>query len=290
MEDLSIQKIKDYWKGKRVPQQWYSNKEPLSLQWFNEISFKRFTMYYPYLKEFAEFKNHHGENVLEIGCGVGTDTVEYSKNGAKISAIDLGEDQIKLTKLNLELRGLKYENIKVANVEELDFHDKSFDLVYCFGVLHHTKDINKAVNEIYRVLKDDGHALIMLYSRGWKHYIKRCFIQGILKGKIFKYNFDWQKLYNEISEVHGNSPMTLVLKKKEIIKLFKDFATIEISKDRLGEFFEYKPYNSVMFPKFISKIFYFFSLEKFLGENWKIKVSKTKKEKESLKNVLFKKY
>ena len=120
-------------------------------------------------------------------------------------------------------------------------------MVYSFGVLHHTDNIDKAVSEIYRVLKDDGHALIMLYSRGWKHYLKRCFIHGIIKGKIFKYNFNWQKLYNEISEVHGNSPKTLVLTKKQILKLFREFESIEISKDRLGEFFEYKPITQSYF-------------------------------------------
>ena len=130
----------------------------------------------------------------------------------------------------------------------------------------------------------------MLYSRGWKHYLNRCFIHGIIKGKIFKYNFNWQKLYNEISEVHGNSPKTLVLTKKQILKLFREFESIEISKDRLGEFFEYKPYNTILFPKLFKNIFQLFGLEKIFGENWKIKIKKRKQERGKLKDVIFKKY
>ena len=290
MKNVTIEELRNYWNGKRIPQQWYSNKKPLSLQWFNEISYKRYNVYYQYYKYFAEFEHHQGERILEIGCGLGTDTVEYAKNGAKVNAIDLGEEQINLTKLNLELRNLKYESIEVGNAENLKFDDNTFDLVSCFGVIHHTTNPELAVREIFRVLKDDGQALITLYSRGWKHYLKRCLIQGIIKGKIFKYNFNWIKLYSDISETYGGSPKTLVMTKKDLKKLFKDFEIIYASKDRLGEFFEYKPYNTIKFPNFFQKTFNFFSLEKFLGENWRIKLKKQKEEKGKLADVIFKHY
>ncbi len=290
MDKLTINKIQEYWSGKRVPQQWYSNKTPLTLQWFNDISKKRYNVYYPYLKKFCEFENHSGEKILEIGCGLGTDSVQYAKYGAEVTAVDLGQDQVDLTKLNFEMRNLKYDEISTANVESLKFKDQTFDLVYCFGVIHHTLDIQKAVDEIYRVLKKDGEAIIMIYSRGWKHYFKRCFIHGIVKGKIFKYKFNWQKVYDEVSEVYGGSPRTLVLTKKQVIKLVKNFNIISLNKDRLGEFFDYKPYNTFKFFKFISRILYFFSLEKIIGENWKIKLSKKEISKGKVSDTLFKNY
>ena len=52
-EKLSIKQIRQYWSGKKVPQQWYSNKTPLTLQWFNDISKKRYSVYYSYLKVFS---------------------------------------------------------------------------------------------------------------------------------------------------------------------------------------------------------------------------------------------
>lgn len=290
MDKLTINKIKDYWSGKRVPQQWYSNKTPLTLQWFNDISKKRFNIYYSYLKKFCEFEDHSGEKVLEIGCGIGTDSVEYAKHGANVTALDLGQDQVDLTKLNFKLHNLNYDEISIGNVEDLKFDDEVFDLVYCFGVIHHTLDMQKAIDEIYRVLKKDGEAIIMIYSRGWKHYLKRCLIHGIIKGKIFKYKFDWQKVYDEVSEVYGGSPMTKILTKKEVIELVKKFNIVSLSKDRLGEFFDYKPYNTFKFFNFISKIIYFFSLEKMMGENWKIKLSKSKISKGKISETLFKNY
>ena len=290
MDKLTINKIKDYWSGKRVPQQWYSNKTPLTLQWFNDISKKRFNIYYSYLKKFCEFEDHSGEKVLEIGCGIGTDSVEYAKHGANVTALDLGQDQVDLTKLNFKLHNLNYDEISIGNVEDLKFDDEVFDLVYCFGVIHHTLDMQKAIDEIYRVLKKDGEAIIMIYSRGWKHYLKRCLIHGLIKGKIFKYKFDWQKVYDEVSEVYGGSPMTKILTKKEVIELVKKFNIVSLSKDRLGEFFDYKPYNTFKFFNFISKIIYFFSLEKMMGENWKIKLSKSKISKGKISETLFKNY
>jgi len=286
-----INKIKEYWQGKNIPQQWYSNKTPLTLPWFNEISLKRYKKYYEYLKNDLEFEFHSGEKVLEIGCGLGTDLIEYAKNDAIVTGIDLHEDQINLTKLNFELRNLSYSDIKVANAEELPFSDKEFDFVISFGVLHHTPDTQKAINEVFRVLKDDGTAIIMLYARGWKHYIKRCFIQGLLLGKYFKYGFNWQKVYNNVSEVHGKSPKTGVYTKRQVKKMFMEFSNIEINKKRLGEFFQYKPYNTYMFPRFILNIFDLFNLVSFLGENWLIRVQKKPfPKKSSLFKVIFKHY
>lgn len=286
-----LDEVKDYWKGKNVPQQWYSKKTPLTLAWFNEISMKRYKVYYEYLADLMEFEFHSGEKVLEIGCGLGTDLVEYAKNGSIVTGVDLNEDQINFTKLNLELRNLPYSELKVANAEKLPFDNNKFDLVVSFGVLHHTPNTEKAIEEVYRVLKDDGTAIIMLYARGWKHYIKRCLISGILLGKFFRYGFSWQKVYNDASEVHGNSPKTGVYTKRQVKKLFKDFKNLELSKKRMGEFFEYKPYNTYKFPKFVINLFKFFNFESLLGENWLIRAQKKPFPKEaSLFEVIFKHY
>lgn len=282
----NLEEIQNYWKGKNIPQQWYSDKEPLTLAWFNEIRKKRYELYYEYLKTEAEFQYHNGEKILEVGCGIGTDLAEYALNGAIVTGIDLGEDQVNLTKLNLEIRNLSYESIRVGNAECLDFQDKTFDLVYCFGVLHHTPNTQKAINEIQRILKDDGLAIIMLYAKGFKHYIKRCFIHGLLLGKLYKNGFNWKKVYNEVSEVHGNSPITRVYSKSEVKKMFSNFKQVEIKKKRLGEFIEYPPYKTYVLPSFIKDFLYYF--ECLWGENYLIKATNAKPPKKvSVFKVIF---
>lgn len=286
-----LEEVRSYWNKDNIPQIWYSKKKPLSLSWFNEISHKRYTTYYSYLKNEAEFDRHAGEDILEIGCGLGTDLKEYAKNGANVHAIDLGIDQIMLTKLNFELSKLKYHYLEQGNAESLQFPDNKFDLVYSFGVLHHTPNTEKAISEVLRVLKPDGIAIIMLYARGWKHYIKRCFIQGLLKGRYFKNNCNWQAVYNEISEVNGNSPKTGVYRRSHVKKMFNQFQDVHLSKKRMGEFFEYAPYQSFQFPKFVNNISEILNLESTFGENWLIKAKKTPKlDRKDIFDVIFNNY
>jgi SAM-dependent methyltransferase len=283
--------IQDYWSGKNVPQQWYSNKEPFSLQWYNDLAKKRYKTYYSYLSEDAEFQYHSGEKVLEVGVGIGTDLVQYAQNGAKVYGIDLGEDQVEFTKLNFKLKGLNFEEIKQGSAESIPYENSVFDLVYSFGVLHHTPNTEGSIEEVYRVLNNDGQAIIMLYARGWKHYFKRCFIHGIVLGKWFRNKLSWQAVYNQVSEVNGDSPKTGVYTKRQIKKLFKNFPEVMIEKRRLGEFIEYPPYRSRVLPEFIKNILHLFKAQSFLGENWLITAYKSSPpKKKNIFSVLFKHY
>ena len=110
-------------------------------------------------------------------------------------------------------------------------------------------------------------------------------------GKWFKYGLDWKKVYSEVSEVHGGAPKTDVYTKGQVKKMFKAFQDLEIQKARLGEFFEYRPYNTVKFPDFMKNIFFLFGFEKILGENWLIRAQKKSFPKEAkLWEVWFKHY
>lgn len=290
-KSVSLEKVRDYWKGKNIPQLWYSDIEPGTVSYYNNVRKQRFEFYYPYLKDSAEFQYHKDEKILEVGVGMGTDIIEYARYGAKVYGIDLGADQIEITKDMFNKLNLTYEDLQVASAEKLPYEENYFDFVYSFGVIHHTPNINAAVSEIHRVLKPGGRAVVMIYARGWKHYIKRCFIHGILKMKIFKYGFDWQKVYNEVSEVNGGSPLTQVLTRKQARKLFNEFNIESIQKKRLGEFFEYKPYNTIKAPNFVLNLLSLFGLEGLLGENFLIKVQKSnQKAKGKIIDVLWKHY
>ena len=278
-----VGKFSKYW-AENPPQTWYSDKKPLSNEWFNEIAYLRYNRYYKYLPSVTEFDSHYGEKVLEIGVGIGTDLVEYAKNGSIVYGVDLTENAIKISEANFKRLKLK-SNLKIANAVSLPYETGMFDLVFCFGVLHHIPNTEKAIQEIYRVLKPDGKAIIMLYAVGWKHIFKRLFINGILRGDLFR--FGYQGTINKNTEPQGNSPLTKVYTKRAIKKLFKDF-DIEITKHRLGEYFDYAPYNTKKFPDIIVKIMYALGLERMLGENWIIKATKSKKEKISVFKTLLK--
>jgi ubiquinone/menaquinone biosynthesis C-methylase UbiE len=88
----------------------------------------------------------------------------YASAGAGVSAIDLTDKVFELTKSRLKIQGLSSE-VQKPDAENLPFDDQSFDVVVSFGVLHHTPDTEKALAEIFRVLKADGRIMLMLYHR-----------------------------------------------------------------------------------------------------------------------------
>jgi SAM-dependent methyltransferase len=118
----------------------------------------------PYIPEFARFEEARGLRVLEIGVGLGADHQRFAEAGAELYGIDLTPRAIEHTRRRLMLFGLR-SKLAVADAEALPFRDEAFDLVYAWGVLHHTPDTPKAVAEVWRVLKPDGCARIMLYHK-----------------------------------------------------------------------------------------------------------------------------
>ena len=114
--------------------------------------------------EFAEFPKFKGKRTLEIGVGLGADHQKLAEHGAILSGIDLTPRAINHTKRRFELMGLNSQ-LQIADAENLPFEDNSFDAVYSWGVLHHSPDTQKAVNEVYRILKPGGLAKIMIYNK-----------------------------------------------------------------------------------------------------------------------------
>lgn len=118
----------------------------------------------PYIPGFAGFADAVGRRTLEIGVGLGADHQSFAEGGADLHGIDLTPRAIEHTERRLALFGLK-SRLAVGDAENLPFPDESFDLVYSWGVLHHSPDTPKAFREVQRVLRTGGTARIMIYSK-----------------------------------------------------------------------------------------------------------------------------
>lgn len=114
------------------------------------------------------FDSVRNKSLLDIGCGPGWLTVMYAKNGAPVTAIDLTEQAVRLTKAALSTNRV-VAAVQVASAESLPFPDQSFDVVVSSGVLHHTPDIGSAIRESYRVTRAGGDGMITLYRLGILH-------------------------------------------------------------------------------------------------------------------------
>ena len=126
----------------------------------------------PLLIPFSELNN---KKVLEIGCGNGADGAMFAINGALYTGVDLTETAIEATKKHFEIEGLNGV-FQVENVEKLSFSDQCFDLVYSYGVLHHTPNPDVAIGEIFRVLKPGGKVIVMIYNRQSFNYFIRIMV------------------------------------------------------------------------------------------------------------------
>jgi len=117
----------------------------------------------------ADFASARGLQVLEIGCGLGTDGAQFAEAGADYTGVDLTEAAVDLARKRFELFDLRGK-FQTADAENLPFANESFDLIYSHGVLHHTPETGNAIQEIHRVLRTRGRAAVMLYHRDSYNY------------------------------------------------------------------------------------------------------------------------
>jgi len=123
----------------------------------------------PLLVPFADAK---GKKVLEIGTGNGADGAMFALNGGLYTGVDLTEAALEATRKHFQVLGLS-GTFQKENAEQLSFADESFDIVYSHGVLHHTPNTQATIDEVFRVLKPQGRAIIMLYHKhSFNYYIR----------------------------------------------------------------------------------------------------------------------
>lgn len=124
----------------------------------------------PFIEHFADFRSADGLRVLEIGVGLGTDFIRFARAGAEAVGVDLTERAVSLVRERLALEGLQGD-VRVADAEQLPFESGTFDIVYSWGVLHHTPDQPTAIREAVRMVKPGGRICLMLYARrSWVAY------------------------------------------------------------------------------------------------------------------------
>lgn len=119
----------------------------------------------PYIRDFARFEGGVGQDVLEIGVGMGADHVEWAKSKPRrLVGVDLTPRAVAWTTQRLATYGFAAQ-VEEADAEHLPFPDDSFGIVYSWGVLHCSPDTPQAFREAYRVLRPGGTLRAMIYHR-----------------------------------------------------------------------------------------------------------------------------
>lgn len=245
-----IHTVQAYWNARPCNIR-HSTQQIGTKEYFDEVE-KRKYFVEPHIPEFAQFERWRGKRVLEIGCGIGTDTINFARAGAFVTAVDLSDESLKIAKRRAEVFGLQDEiEFFHANAEELASHvpPRKYDLVYSFGVIHHTPNPRSAVVQIRDYMTASSELRMMLYAKqSWKNIM----IQA---------GFDQP-------EAQSGCPVALTFTRREIRDLLEGFDILEIRQDHIFPFviekyvkyeYEIAPWFSAM-PQEMFK-----ALEKTLG-------------------------
>jgi SAM-dependent methyltransferase len=239
VKELSIvsanpKEVREYWES-RSPGLKHSQEPVGSPAFFAAVEREQYSdpFKYAYLKDVAGFDQHPREKVLEIGVDLGTDILQFARAGSDAYGIDLTTRAVELTSQRLEPEGLT-GHFQQASFTELPFEDNSFDVVYSFGVLHHSAETKQGIAEIHRVLKPDGQLMVMLYHKGFKYYVRKLFLYGVLKGELL--TSSPQQIVTRHSEDFGNSPLTKVYSRGQTRNLFAPFQHVSLDCYRLDDY------------------------------------------------------
>jgi SAM-dependent methyltransferase len=229
----------------------FADAPPGSRKFYELVEDHRYTKEW-HIPAAAGFAQSNNLDVLEIGCGLGTDGAQFAKAGANYTGIDLTEAAVSLAKRRFELFQLP-GTFRIADAERLDFPNHSFDLVYSHGVLHHTPDTTAAVREIHRVLRPGGKAVVMLYHRDSYNYRINISMLRRAGVHLLRWNAGVKLVHRLTGEAEENlreharqlqtrnsdeflsrntdgasNPLARVYSRAEARELFKDFKHVEL--------------------------------------------------------------
>jgi SAM-dependent methyltransferase len=203
-------------------------------EFFDAVERHRYSEYAPWMPEVMGFNDFALARLLEIGCGMGTDLLQFARGGAEVTGIDLTARSIEISRQHFAVYGARGD-FAITDGESLPFADESFDVVYSNGVLHHTPDTAGAVREVYRVLRPGGEARVMLYHRGSAYYWGQIiFRYGLLHGQLLRGDSPEEIMsrYVEVNE-GGGRPLVKVYSRREARKLFSMFRVVKIQVEQL---------------------------------------------------------
>jgi len=206
--------VKNYWNQASCGTE-FINETKFSKKYFEEIEQFRYTIE-PEIFSFAQFSRFHEKKVLEVGVGAGSDFLQWVRSGAQAHGIDLTQEAIDNVTHRLKLYELEAHELQVADAEHLPYENNSFDLVYSWGVIHHSPDTEKCLREIIRVTKPGGTIKVMIYNRYSLFALYRYLLCALLKGKPF------QSLHNVLFH-HQESLGTKAFTFKEIKKIITHY-------------------------------------------------------------------
>ena len=219
---VTIEDVKQFWNDRPCNVR-HSSKEVGTKEYFDEVARKKFTAE-PHIKFFSQFPKWYGKKVLEIGCGLGTVGLNFAAFGADYTGVELSKESIKLTQKRFDIYD-QSGNFYCGNAEELSSFVpvETYDLVYSFGVIHHSPHPEKIISEIKNYMNENSVLKIMLYAKdSWKNYM----IDAGL----------------DQPEAQYGCPIANTYTKEEVVELLDGYEVLSIEQDHIFPY-QIEPYK-----------------------------------------------
>ena len=218
----TIEEVKKFWNDRPCNVR-HSSKEIGTKEYFNEVETKKFRAE-PHILEFTDFPQWKGKKVLEIGCGLATVGINFATYGADYTGVELSEESLVLAKKRFEVfeqTGKFYS----GNAEELSSFVpvETYDLIYSFGVIHHSPHPEKIIAEIKKYMNENSVLKIMLYAKdSWKNY-------------MIKAGLDQP-------EAQYGCPIANTYSKQDVVELLDGYEVLSIEQDHIFPY-QVEPYK-----------------------------------------------
>ena len=222
----TIELVRKYW-DQRPCNIRHSPETVGTREYFDGVEARKYFVE-PHIPGFAQFERWKEKRVLEIGCGIGTDSINFARAGAELTVIDVSQESLELCKKRFEIYGLE-ARFYCGNAEEISsvIPVEKYDLIYSFGVIHHTPHPEKVFDEIKKFASDQTEIRVMLYSKFcWKVF---WIIISYGKGAFWRI----KELVRTYSEAQTGCPVTYFYSFGQIRRLLSDFEITEIRKDHI---------------------------------------------------------
>lgn len=214
------------------------------LQYSRNVSERKFKVE-PHLIDFADFGNWYGMKVLDLGCGVGTQAIQFAMCGVSVTAVDLSKKSLEIARKRIDAYKLDLDiQFTQANIEELPAYlpHSYYDLIFSFGVIHHTPNPERVIRHVKNYLAPDGEFRLMLYHR----YSTKAI------GTVLRYwrpGMTFDDAVAKQSEAQSGCPITRTYTKQSARELLKDFDIVDM---RVEHIFPYKVKDYIKY-KYIYK-------------------------------------
>lgn len=190
---------------------------------WERLDAERYHIYAPWMCDTLRFQRYAGKRVLEIGFGQGTDLMQFARSGSEVYGIDLTARHVELTSRRFRAFGMRAHLVR-GDAESLPFKNEFFDLVYSFGVLHHTPDMEAAVREVHRVLARGGIFVLAVYHRYSLFIAWKIAVEGILHRQLL--GSGWRVFLSRIEhrkKPDSALPLVKLYSRGQLRRLLKSF-------------------------------------------------------------------